>query len=43
MLARAATEAAQWKQWLDQKRTYEKDMAWAIGYLLDRPVITTQD
>jgi hypothetical protein len=39
----AAVEAAQWKQWLDQKRAYEKDMAWAIGYLLDRPVITTQE
>jgi hypothetical protein len=33
-------EEEQWQQWLKRKREYEKEMAWAIGYLLDNPIIT---
>jgi hypothetical protein len=36
-------ENEQWQKWLKRKRAYEKEMSWAIGYLLDRPVITIQD
>ena len=30
----------QWDRWLERKTGYEKDMAWALGFLLDRPVVT---
>ena len=36
-------ESQQWKDWLAKKKSYEKDMAWAIGYLLDNPIITQDD
>ena len=36
-------EEQQWQQWQAKKNEYEKEMAWAIGYLLDNPIITTND
>lgn len=33
-------EAAQWRQWHGKKVDFEKEMAWAIGYLMDRPVVS---
>ncbi len=36
----AASDKAHWKQWHDHKIQYEKDMAWAIGFLLDKATIT---
>ncbi len=33
----------QWRQWLQKKAVFEKDMAWAIGYLLDKPVVTVTE
>lgn len=35
-----AADQQHWKAWHDRKIEFEKEMAWAIGYLLDRPVIT---
>jgi hypothetical protein len=35
-----ADDQRHWRQWHDGKIDFEKEMAWAIGYLLDRPVIT---
>lgn len=32
-----------WVQWRKQKKAHEQDMAWAIGHLIDRPVITMSD
>jgi hypothetical protein len=36
-------EEQQWQQWQKRKKEYEKEMAWAIGYLLDNPIITQDD
>jgi len=36
------TETKQWQQWRQKKQAYEKEMAWAVSYLLDKPVITTE-
>ncbi len=33
-------DTARWKQWHDLKIQCEKDMAWALGYLLEKPPIT---
>jgi Asp-tRNA(Asn)/Glu-tRNA(Gln) amidotransferase A subunit family amidase len=30
-----------WAGWLKKKRAYERDLAWAVGFLLDKPVIST--
>jgi hypothetical protein len=35
------TDEEQWKAWRDRKVAYEREMAWAIGFLMDKPVITT--
>jgi hypothetical protein len=39
----AEHETQQWRDWLKKKSAYEKDMAWAIGYLLDKPIITLDE
>jgi hypothetical protein len=39
----AEQEEKQWKQWLARKKDYEKDMAWAIGYLLDNPIVSIDE
>jgi hypothetical protein len=33
----------QWSEWRRQKRAYEKEMATAVSYIVDHPVITTDD
>lgn len=35
-----AEDQRHWRQWHEGKIDFEKEMAWAVGYLLDRPVIT---
>jgi hypothetical protein len=35
-----AGDQQQWQQWHNGKMDFEKEMAWAIGYLVDRPVVT---
>ena len=35
-----AAEEERWKQWLAQKRQRERDLAYAVGFLIDRPVIS---
>lgn len=32
-----------WHDWRKQKRARERDLAWTVGYLIDRQVITTDD
>jgi hypothetical protein len=38
-----AADEAKWKEWRRQKRVQERELAWAVGYLIDRQVITTDD
>jgi hypothetical protein len=33
----------QWKDWKQLKRAQERDLAWTVGFLIDRHVITTDD
>jgi hypothetical protein len=33
----------QWRQWLQKKAAFEKDIAWALGFLLDKPVVTVTE
>ncbi len=35
-------DAERWREWRRRKVAYEHEMAWAMGYLLDRPVVTTE-
>jgi hypothetical protein len=35
-----AAEEERWKDWRGQKRQRERDMAYAVGFLIDRPVIS---
>ncbi len=30
-----------WREWQRRKRVHERELAWAVGHLIDRPVITT--
>lgn len=32
-----------WAEWRRQKKAHEQDMAWAIGHIIDRPVISISD
>ncbi len=38
----AATDTEQWRAWLQRKREAEDELAWAVGYLLDEPLITRE-
>ncbi len=38
-----AADEAKWKEWRRQKRAQERELAWAVSHLIDRPVITTDD
>lgn len=38
-----AAEEKEWNDWRRQKRQREQDMARAIGYLIDKPVISVDD
>jgi hypothetical protein len=33
----------EWREWKTQKRTQERDLAWTVGFLIDRSVITTDE
>jgi hypothetical protein len=35
------SESSRWKEWKKQKREREQDLARWVGYLIDKPVITT--
>ena len=37
------SDGKHWREWLDRKRAHEKELAWTIGYLIDRPVITIEE
>jgi hypothetical protein len=39
----ADEESQQWQQWKKNKTAYEKDMAWAIGFLLDKPIVSIDE
>jgi hypothetical protein len=39
----AAQDEEHWRQWQQKKEAIERELAWTIGYLIDRPVITTAD
>ena len=39
----AAQDEERWRQWQHNKKAMEQELAWAVGYLIDRPVITTTD
>jgi hypothetical protein len=39
----AAQDEEHWRQWREKKAVIERELARAIGYLIDRPVITTAD
>ena len=41
--AEIATEEEAWKGWRRRKRQCEKDMAHAVSYLIDRPVVSITD
>lgn len=36
-------ESSQWQQWRSRKVDFEKEMAWALGYLMDQPMITVDE
>ncbi len=38
-----ALEQARWREWRSKKRARERDLAWTVGFLIDRQVITTDD
>jgi hypothetical protein len=38
-----AEEEAKWNDWRRQKRQREQDMAHAVGFLIDKPVITIEE
>ena len=41
--AKREADEAKWREWRRQKRAQERELAWAVGYLIDRQVITTDD
>lgn len=41
--AKKEADEARWREWRRQKRAQERELAWAVGYLIDRQVITTDD
>ena len=38
-----AAEESRWREWRKQKSQRERELAYAVGYLIDRPVITTDE
>lgn len=38
--SRQKSDHEKWAEWHSRKKAAEQDMAWAIGYVIDRPVIT---
>lgn len=43
LAARIQLDRDRLREWCRQKRAYERELAGAVGYLTDRPVITTDD
>ncbi len=43
LAARVQLDQDKLREWRKNKRAYERDLAAAIGYLTDRPVITTDE
>ena len=43
LIAENEEDAARWQKWLESKRATERDLAWAVGYLIDRPVVTIDE
>jgi hypothetical protein len=41
MKAQATSDQETWREWRQRKRQQERDLAWTVGFLIDRPVITT--
>jgi hypothetical protein len=39
----AAQDEEHWREWRRKKAAIERKLAWAVAYLMDRPVITTAD
>lgn len=40
LMEQSRQDEEQWKEWLGKKRAAEDELAWAVGYLLDEPIIT---
>lgn len=40
LLEEMAADQERWQEWKSKKLACEKEMAWALSYLLDRPVVT---
>jgi len=40
LLEEMAADQERWQEWKQKKLACEKDMAWALSYLLDHPVVT---
>jgi hypothetical protein len=43
LIAENEGDAERWRQWLESKRAAERELAWAVGYLIDRPVVTIDE
>ncbi len=41
--AKAKAEQEKWREWRNQKRAQERELASVVGYLIEKPVITTDD
>ena len=41
--ALVSEEWERWREWQARKRAHEQELAWAVGHLIDRPVITTDE
>lgn len=39
----AKVDREHWRQWHRGKTAFEKEMAWALGYLLDQPIVTVDE
>ena len=43
MTAEDEGERARFRKWLEDKRGVERELAWAVGHLIDRPVVTIDE
>jgi hypothetical protein len=43
LIAENEEDAERWRKWLESKRATERELAWAVGYLIDRPVVTIDE
>lgn len=42
MCEETRADQRQWQEWLERKRGQERELAWAVSYLLDHPVISIE-